>query len=88
MAAEQHFNNFMIVVSGSHKERERKIEGSRRGEGVRAVCGVVAGSTRQKLFIQIKCFFFFYANAGCADGGLDDALREPPQKSSCLAFEM
>lgn len=30
MAAEQHFNNFMIVVSGSHKERERKIEGSRR----------------------------------------------------------
>lgn len=30
MAAKQHFNNFMIVVSGSH--REIKIEGSRRGD--------------------------------------------------------
>lgn len=41
MAAKQHFNNFMIVVPGSHRERsrererrerERKIEGSRREE--------------------------------------------------------
>lgn len=38
MAAEQHFNNFMIVVSGSHKERERKIEGSRRERVCACVC--------------------------------------------------
>lgn len=38
MAAEQHFNNFMIVVSGSHKERERKIEGSRRERVCSCMC--------------------------------------------------
>lgn len=35
MAAKQHFNNFMIVVSGSRRERSREGEREReRGRGI------------------------------------------------------
>lgn len=53
MAAKQHFNNFMIVVSGSHRERsrerERKIEGrGTEGGRKRRGCSEGEGPKREK----------------------------------------
>lgn len=89
MAAKQHFNNFMIVVSGSRSEIKR-LAGV-EGREVVGGGGVLRGrrskkkERSRKCLSQIKCFPPFFSPPssfspplpGRADGGLDYAPYEP-----------
>lgn len=83
MAAKQHFNNFMIVVSGSRSEIKRL-----GWEGGSGRWGVLRGRRSKKreaesVYPRLNVFLFFFSLQFspplqcCADGGLDYAPYEP-----------
>lgn len=82
MAAKQHFNNFMIVVSGSRSEIKRLVVGGgKAGEEGSGRWGVLRGrrskkERSRKCLSQIKCFPLFFPSL------------PPPFLRHCRAVQM
>lgn len=89
MAAKQHFNNFMIVVSGSRSEIKRLVGAEAREVVGGGGCFEGGGPKKREaesVYPRLNVFLLFFPPPsssfspplpGRADGGLDYAPYEP-----------